>query len=66
MIIIIARRIIAERIAAEKSYAYQAIAIFPIAIQGDRRMREMYVRTKTVVKRSRIQLKTCSTHLYTY
>lgn len=34
MIIIIARRIVAQRIAAEKSYAYQAIALFPIAIQG--------------------------------
>lgn len=43
MIIIIARRIIAQRIAAEKSYAYQAIAIFPIAIQGDRCMRCMFV-----------------------
>lgn len=34
MIIIIARRIVAQHITAEKSYAYQATALFSIAIQG--------------------------------
>lgn len=58
MIIIIARRIVAQRITAEKSYAYQATALFSIAIQGlDICERCMFVQ-KQLLKESDVRFKT--------